>query len=104
MRLIERLRWWAHECDRTNHGCQASEMLLEAADEIERLQSETEPVRHGRWVLGYVEPGYCTPGGNRPWVCSECGQIESWSLNKPEYKYCHCGARMDGENEYGTEN
>lgn len=56
---------------------------------------EAEPVQHGRWVLGYVEPGYCTPGGNRPWICSECGRVISWRLDKPMEKYCsNCGAKM----------
>lgn len=55
-------------------------------------------VEHGAWVLGHVEPGYCTPGGNRPWICSECGEVISWRLDQPMYNYCHnCGAKMDGE-------
>ena len=59
------------------------------------------PVVHGRWVLGHVEPGYCTPGGNRPWVCSECGEVISWRLDKPGYNYCpNCGAKMDLEETY----
>lgn len=61
-------------------------------------QGLKDAVKHGRWVLGYVEPGYFTPGGNRPWICSECGKIESWSLDKPKTNYCSgCGAKMDGE-------
>jgi hypothetical protein len=57
-----------------------------------------DPVKHGKWVLGYVEPGYFTPGGNRPWICSECGEIKSFRLDKPNDRYCSdCGARMDGE-------
>ena len=55
-------------------------------------------VRHGEWVLGRVEPGYATPGGNRPWICSECGQVESWRLDKPKTNFCsNCGAKMDGK-------
>lgn len=61
---------------------------------------EAEPVRHGEWVLGDVEPGYFTPGGNRPWICSECGQVVSWMLGKPNEKYCpNCGCKMDGESD-----
>jgi hypothetical protein len=53
-------------------------------------------IRHGKWVLGYVEPGYCTPGGNQPWVCSECGCVQSWRLDPPTENYCSdCGAKMD---------
>jgi hypothetical protein len=58
-----------------------------AADVVER--------KRGEWVLGHVEPGYFTPGGNRPWVCSECGQVESWHLDRPKTKFCgECGADM----------
>ena len=49
----------------------------------------------GEWVLGHVEPGYCTPGGNRPWVCSKCGCVISWRLDKPTENFCNnCGADM----------
>lgn len=34
-KLVEQLRWWASECDRTNFGCQARKLLGEAADYIE---------------------------------------------------------------------
>lgn len=55
------------------------------------------PVRHGRWILGYVEPGYFTPGGNRPWICSECEKVISWMLGEPPENYCpNCGAKMGG--------
>lgn len=53
---------------------------------------------HGEWIWGKVEPGYITPGGNRPWVCSKCGHIASWMLGKPIDHYCpNCGAKMDGD-------
>lgn len=61
--------------------------------------ADVAPVRHGRWVLGTVEPGYLTPGGNRPWICSECKQVISWSLGRPYENYCpNCGAKMYGDN------
>ena len=60
--------------------------------------ADVAPVRHGRWVLGNVEPGYFTPGGNRPWICSECEKVISWMLGKPKESYCpNCGAKMDGD-------
>lgn len=69
-------------------------------DWMDGNQVEAEPVRHGEWVLGDVEPGYCTPGGNRPWICSECGQVVSWMLGKPKEKYCpNCGAKMRGDTD-----
>ena len=49
----------------------------------------------GEWVLGHVEPGYCTPGGNRPWICPKCGSVISWRLDKPTENFCpNCGADM----------
>ena len=33
-KLVEQLRWWSNECDRTNPGCQASELLVAAANYI----------------------------------------------------------------------
>ena len=61
--------------------------------------ADVAPVRHGRWVLGNVEPGYFTPGGNRPWICSECEKVISWMLGDPLENYCpNCGAKMDGGN------
>ena len=51
----------------------------------------------GEWVLGHVEPGYCTPGGNRPWICPKCGSVISWRLDKPTENFCpNCGADMTG--------
>ena len=59
----------------------------------------------GRWVLGTVEPGCFTPGGNRPWCCSECGNVESWSLDAPRTNFCHeCGADMRGYMSDGQRN
>ena len=53
--------------------------------------------KYGEWILGHVEPGCFTPGGNRPWICSECGQVVSWHLDKPKKKFCEeCGSDMRG--------
>lgn len=60
--------------------------------------ADVEPVKHGKWVLGNVEPGYFTPGGNRPWICSDCGWPASYMLGKPNERYCpNCGAKMYGD-------
>lgn len=59
---------------------------------------EAKEVVHGKWILGDVKPGYFTPGGNRPWICSECGKVVSWWLDKPTENFCsNCGADMRGE-------
>ena len=64
--------------------------------------ADVAPVRHGKWFLGNVEPGYSTPGGNRPLICSECKQVISWSLGMPFENYCtNCGARMGGGADNG---
>lgn len=39
-KLIEQLKWWAEECDRTNKGCQARRILQDAATAISTLQAE----------------------------------------------------------------
>ena len=41
-KLIEQLRWWADNCDRTNYGCQARPFLLDAATALSTLQDENE--------------------------------------------------------------
>ena len=70
--------------------------------DLDRVTAERDElkvkIQHGQWVLGYVEPGYFTPGGNRPWICSECGRVVSWMLDKPKENFCgNCGADMRGE-------
>ena len=110
MRLIEQLRWWAAEYDRTNFGCQARKLLLEAAEALEKA----ETVKHGRCP-------YCE-GENNDFIplnqTVEYSGIEM-SLNRQgmlrvrvyepgkatfttqdivEIKRCpNCGAKMDGE-------
>lgn len=41
-KLIEQLKWWAEECDRTNKGCQARRILQDAATAFSTLQAENE--------------------------------------------------------------
>lgn len=78
MRLIEQLRWWAAECDRTNFGCQARKLLLEAAEASEKAK----PVKKGRWLQ--PKSGEC--------FCSECKTNGS-----PQWERCPvCEAKMDG--------
>ena len=44
-KLIEQMKWWAEECDRTNFGCQAKKTLQEATDALSALQAENEKLR-----------------------------------------------------------
>ena len=39
-KLVEQMKWWAEECDRTNFGCQAKKTLQEAANALSMLQDE----------------------------------------------------------------
>lgn len=40
-KLIDGLRWWAEQCDRTNHGCQEKRILSGAATAIENLRAKS---------------------------------------------------------------
>ena len=44
-KLIEQMKWWAEECDRTNFGCQAKKTLRDAATALSTLQAENERLR-----------------------------------------------------------
>lgn len=64
-KLVEQLRWWSVECDRTNFGCQARKLLVEAADYIthgvtvqEWISVEDrlpETNRYHVWVIACVD-------------------------------------------------
>lgn len=59
---------------------------------------EAKEVVHGKWVLGDVKPGHLTPGRNSLRICSECGKVVVWWLDKPTENFCsNCGADMRGE-------
>ena len=50
-KLIEQLRWWAAECDRTNFGCQARKLLIEAADELANCVTFATDTNAGsKWI------------------------------------------------------
>ena len=44
-KLVEQMKWWAEECDRTNFGCQAKKTLQEAANALSMLQDENEKLQ-----------------------------------------------------------
>ena len=92
----------AEKCPIAGHECEGEMGVWiydTRAEAIEAWNKRTERPK-GRWVLGNVKPGYFTPGGNRPWVCSECGEVVSWRIDKPMEKFCpNCGADMRGESE-----
>ena len=69
------------------------------ADAIETVKhfpaADVEPVRHGEWRL-VRRMAACGE-----YECSVCGRIETFGcFNKPENNpYCHCGAKMDLEEQ-----
>lgn len=67
-----------------------------------RSAADVAPVAHGRWKL--LHKG----GWNSVFACSVCGRreviVESEAYNSAlkmpkKYPYCHCGARMDGDDD-----
>lgn len=64
--------------------------------------ADVAPVAHGRWKL--LHKG----GWNSVFACSMCGRRETIAeseaynsaLKMPKkFPYCHCGARMDGDDD-----
>jgi DNA-directed RNA polymerase subunit RPC12/RpoP len=58
--------------------------------------ADVAPVVHGRWlpIVSY----------NNTYKCSECGRLlvditDGLKMVAKHYPYCHCGAKMDGENK-----
>lgn len=55
--------------------------------------ADVAEMRHGRWIRDKW------PSGTHKMICSECSE---WSSKKS--RYCpSCGARMDKEDEHGTD-
>lgn len=88
----------------TNEGITAidtADEILERVDEkIKEKESENnfndtdidadvQPVKRGRWIIADDVEHFIA-------VCSECGRTED-SRDIKDMPYCHCGARMDGE-------
>lgn len=51
--------------------------------------ADVQPVKRGRWIIADDVEHFIA-------VCSECGRTED-SRDIKDMPYCHCGARMDGE-------
>ena len=71
------------------------------------INAPTVEERKGKWI--HVT-GYCTPGGDPVWACSECGKGEHvYGIEYPTYSHnvsdgqwvsCpNCGADMRGEQD-----
>ena len=72
-KLVEQLRWWSNECDRTNFGCQASELLVAAANYIANCVTVQEWISvEERLPENFISVlGYMTDAGEFPPV-REC--------------------------------
>ena len=51
--------------------------------------ADVQPVKRGRWIIVDDVEHFIA-------ICSECGRTEDSRAIK-DMPYCHCGARMDGE-------
>lgn len=74
----------------------ADERCSAVVSDFEEIPAaDVEPVRHGEWRL-VRRMAACGE-----YECSVCGRIETFGcFNKPENNpYCHCGAKMDLEDE-----
>lgn len=82
----------------------AQEICADALNTIRRIPAaEVAEVRHGRWIpkinhtympVEYDENGAPILHRYTSYYCSLCGREEA-----KEEPYCHCGARMDKEDE-----
>ncbi len=60
--------------------------------------ADVEKVKHGKWLFVI---GNCK---EEMWMCDQCERcIRSEQMEKDElikrYPYCHCGAKMDGDDK-----
>lgn len=72
--------------------CGGDAMLLDAI-----LHDNVEPVRHGRWIKEDNDGSWSSA------VCSVCGRRVGLAHYETDFvrrfPYCHCKARMDGEQD-----
>ncbi len=60
--------------------------------------ADVRPERHGHWVAKeFSERGYSKHYTYINYFCSECGRRLKGYSSPNDAPYCHCGAKMDGE-------
>ena len=64
------------------------EAMIEVVVSVE--SADVQPVKRGRWIITDDVEHFIA-------ICSECGRTED-SRGIKDMPYCHCGARMDGDN------
>lgn len=53
--------------------------------------ADVQPVKYGKWIIADDVEHFIA-------ICSECGRSED-SRDIKGMPYCHCGAKMDGDNK-----
>lgn len=96
---------WCHDCkeyDQGAHCCHRwTKVIRNTVEELKRERPK------GKWKKLH---GYCTPGGDPVWCCSECGKgihvygIEhgSYGADTADHQWVacpNCGADMRGEED-----
>lgn len=107
MRLIDAdaLKESIHCSDTDEKKVLSTKQLHEILDKWIDAQPTIEERKTGKWVEVH---GYCTPGGDPVWCCSECGKgvhvygIEHGTygadISDGQWKACpNCSALMEGE-------
>ena len=90
------------------YGFKAPDMTVTEFVEDELPATDVEPVRHGNWNIRRPRrSSLCL-------VCSACGrkvdndalgillEVGEYGAIRRLYPYCHCGAKMNLEDENGT--
>ena len=100
MRLIEQLRWWAKECDRTNFGCQARLLLLEAAEALEKAPTiDAVPVVQYNDLrddfIDYVCSGVPNPAPYCRNATEKCVDARGWCVNSECKGFAPRGERKE---------
>ena len=90
---VKKFENYRRDCEEENDE-RAAQIFEDCVSELMAISAaDVAEVRHGRWVRDKW------PSGTHKMICSECSE---WSSKKS--RYCpSCGARMDKEDEHGTD-
>ena len=72
--IIDQLRWWSFNCDRTNAGCCARTTLREAADMLEMFKTRLEN-EAARDVCRYCGAEDCVGRSNCPAIAEKVRRV-----------------------------
>jgi DNA-directed RNA polymerase subunit RPC12/RpoP len=104
VRLIDREQAWKNICKycASNAYCKEDDcMVYQGLRDTPTIQTEAEPVRHGRWIpTEYDSYADGVPVWDK-WECSECGHEHSGEEDTLTAFCPDCGAKMDGGADNG---